>query len=438
MLENYANTHGFTNIFYYSDDGFSGTNFQRPDWQRMIADVGAVIVKDMSRVGRDYLQVGLYTEVTFREHGVRVIAISNNIDSDNRESTEFAPFLNLLSEWYARDTSRKIKAVINAKGNDGKPLTTSAIYGYRKSPDDKNVWLVDNEPAEVVRRIFQMALNGMGSYQIARQLTAEKMERPSVYFVNNRADTSKPVSRDLSDPYTWSGRTVGEMLSRLEYCGHAVNFRTYSESYKDRRTRDNSWENWKIFHNTHEKIVDQETFDTVQKLRETSRRIDKIGEANPLTGLVFCADCRAKMYNSRRTETRRSVRGNGEPYSYKIADHYTCSTYNLRRSKFKDVCNNHYIRTKVIRELVLDTGYAVFAAMSGKTKRSLSRKSARNPQLSKLKLRKLIKISLLKTIAESPNLITFSKRYMRITQPGNSTMSVMNRFPALMRKSRRS
>ena len=185
----------------------------RPGWTELIAEVQAgnvsvCLVKDMSRVGRDYLQVGFYTEVLFRQKGVRFIAVSNGIDSANSESGEFAPFLNIMSEWYAKDTSRKIKTVAHAKGNNGKPLSYNAIYGYKKSRDDKNVWLIDEYPATIVRRIFQMAMDGMGSYQIARQLSADKVEKPSYYFVKNRMVGAKSSSRDLSEPYAWNGGTV--------------------------------------------------------------------------------------------------------------------------------------------------------------------------------------------------------------------------------------
>ena len=187
ILEDYAKKQGFTNIAHYIDDGYSGTDFSRPDWKRMVADieankVGVVICKDLSRLGRDHLQVGFHTEVVFRKHDVRFIAISNNIDSDIQENTEFAPFLNIFAEWYARDTSRKIKTVVHAKGNNGKHLTSAALYGYRKDPEDKNQWLIDPEAAGVVKRIFQMTVDGKGPYQIARELSDEKVVRPSVYI----------------------------------------------------------------------------------------------------------------------------------------------------------------------------------------------------------------------------------------------------------------
>ena len=193
MLTQYAEQHGYENIEHYTDDGWTGTNFDRPDWKRMLADieagkVGTVIVKDMSRIGRDYLQVGFYTEVMFREKGVHFIAISNGVDSTHSESNEFAPFLNIMNEWYVRDTSRKIKSVLRNKGMEGKHLTSNAIYGYKKDPEDNNHWLVDEEAAAVVRRIFQLIIEGNGPMQVARILTNEKVERPSYYL----AKTSIP------------------------------------------------------------------------------------------------------------------------------------------------------------------------------------------------------------------------------------------------------
>ena len=193
MLEKYAKEQGFTNLAHYTDDGYSGTNFDRPDWKRLTADIeegkiGCVIVKDMSRIGRNYLEVGFYTEVLFREKGVRFIAISNGVDSTHSESNEFAPFLNIMNEWYVRDTSRKIKSVLRNKGMEGKHLTSNAIYGYKKDPEDNNLWLVDEEAAAVVRRIFQLIIEGNGPMQVARILTNEKVERPSYYL----AKTSIP------------------------------------------------------------------------------------------------------------------------------------------------------------------------------------------------------------------------------------------------------
>jgi len=206
------------------------------------------------------------------------------------------------------------------RGNAGKPLSYNAIYGYRKCPNDKNIWLIDEEPANVVRRIFQMTLDGMGAHQIARQLTSEKIEKPSVYFTKNKMVGDRPSRRDLSNPYDWHGATVKQMLQKPEYCGHRVNFRTNKESYKDKHSKWNPKDKWKIFHNNHDPIIDQETFDTVQRLIGTPRRIDKIGEANPFTGLVFCADCGAKLYNTRHSKEHYSEKRFGKEYKHKTAD----------------------------------------------------------------------------------------------------------------------
>ena len=305
ILEDYAIKNGFTNLRHFADDDYSGTNWERPAWKELIAEVeaanvGTVIVKDMSRVGRDYLQVGFYTEVMFRKYNVRFIAVSNNIDSDNKESTEFAPFLNLMSEWYARDCSRKVKTVLQAKGNSGVPLVNYPIYGYKRHPDDKKVWVIDVEAAAVVRRIFQMTINGICPRQIARTFLEEKIEAPAHYMVKNNMPGARKNGIDYSMPYTWSETTITRILARPEYLGHVVNFRTRRDSYKDKFPTLNPKEDWKIFENRHEAIIEQSTFDTVQKLRGTPRRVDKTHEPNPLTGLLFCFDCKAKMYNSRR------------------------------------------------------------------------------------------------------------------------------------------
>jgi len=350
MLEDYANKYGFTNTRHFSDDGYSGTRWDRPAWTELIAEVEAgnvstIIVKDMSRVGRDYLQVGFYTEVMFRKHDVRFIAVGNNIDSNNKESAEFAPFLNLMSEWYARDCSRKIKAVLQTKGNSGKPLASTPIYGYKRSPDNKHHWLIDEEAAAVVRRIFQMTIDGMGAYQIARTLAHEKVETPSYYMVKNDMPGAKINGMDYSNPYAWGEGTITRMLKRPEYLGHVVNFRTTSESYKDKRSKDNAPEDWKIFENRHEAIIEQSTYDTVQKLRGTPRRSDSLGAPNPLTGLLFCADCKAKMHNTRHENTNPAIK----------RDVYDCSTYKMAQKKFLDGCSSHHIRTVIVRELVLDS-----------------------------------------------------------------------------------
>ena len=350
-LESYAEQKGYTNIVHYTDDGWSGGNFNRPAWKQLEADIEAgkvahVIVKDMSRIGRDYLQTGFYTEVFFREHGVHFIAIANSVDSDDQNSNEFAPFLNIMNEWYLRDLSRKQRTAIRVKGESGKPTTNCAIYGYKKMPGDKYSWYIDEEAAEVVRRIFRLTIEGKGPYDIARILYDDKVETPAVYLGKQKKGVWKS-KEEFPNPYNWSGYIVGQILSKPEYMGHTVNFRSHKQSYKDKNPVMNPKEDWMIFENTHEAIVDKETWELAQKLRKTPRRHDTLGEANPLTGLLFCADCGAKMTNHRS-------RGGTESSPYP-SDFYDCSTYTLAHQKRTHACCGHYIRTKAVRELVLNT-----------------------------------------------------------------------------------
>ena len=361
MLEDYADKHGYTNIMHFTDDGYSGGSFERPAWKKLIEGVenniiDTVIVKDMSRVGRDYLQVGFYTEVMFREKGVHFIAVANSVDSDKTESAEFAPFLNIINEWYIRDSSKKIKTVLKSRGLEGGHHTSNhAIYDYRKDKDNPSKWVIDEEAAEVVRRIFQMSLEGNGPYQIAKILTEEKVERPS-YYLAQRGMGNHLSNYNSTEPYLWRGTTVSNILSRQEYMGHTVNFRTYKESYKSHRSKKTPKDEWVIFENTQEAIIDEETFNTVQKLRKTIRRTDSVGIANPLTGLVFCADCGAKMYNHRgKAGFKRDWLGRKTDKRRPPKDEYICSTYNLAKGNFEEKCSSHYIRSEVINKLVLDT-----------------------------------------------------------------------------------
>ena len=364
MLEDYAKQNGYTNIEHFTDDGYSGGSFDRPDWKRMVAgiedgSIGTVIVKDMSRIGRDYLQVGFYTEVMFKEKEVHFIAIANGVDNQKRESSEFAPFLNIMNEWYIRDSSRKVTTVLRARGMEGKHTTNNAIYGYRKSEEDKNQWVIDEEAAEVVRRIYRMALEGKGPYEIARILSEEQIERPSYYLAKRGLGTCRS-NNNTATPYVWRGATVRDILSKPEYMGHTVNFRSYKESYKDKRAKRTPKEDWVIFKNTQEAIVSEEMWNKVQELRKTVRRTDTVGEANPFTGLLYCADCGAKMYNHRGGAGRaRNWKGELNGKRRPDRDEYNCSTYNLSRQSYDKQCSQHYIRTEVVRKLVLETIKAV-------------------------------------------------------------------------------
>lgn len=301
-LQAYAEEHGFANCRHYTDDGYSGGNFERPGWKQLIADieagkVGTVIAKDMSRVGRNYLETGFYTEVVFRKCNVRFIAIANGVDNINPESGEFVPILNVMNEWYLRDQSRKMIAAYRQKGNAGLPTNNNCIYGYRKDPEQKNHWLVDEEAAQMVRRIYQMACEGHGAYEIARMLTQEKVDSPGFYFSQHRCGMRQNYT-DASRAHDWNGATVTRILTHQEYMGHTVNFRSGKRFFKDDRHM-NPPEDWVIFEHTHEAIVTKDVWELAQRALKSRKRTDTLGEANPLTGLMYCADYGARMYNHR-------------------------------------------------------------------------------------------------------------------------------------------
>jgi site-specific DNA recombinase len=266
ILKRYAIEHGYQPYVFFVDDGFSGTNFNRPDFQRMIAEVEAgrikrVIVKDMSRLGRDYLQVGMYTEIMFPNMDVHFIAVNDGVDSHVGDN-EFTPFRNIINEWYAKDTSKKIRAVKRSKGMAGEHIGSHAPYGYMKNPDNKKEWLIDEEAAEVVREIFRLCVNGYGPTRIANILTERKILCPTYYALEHG---EKPRTVLPPDKYLWSATVVSHILERMDYLGHTVNFKTHVKSYKNRKKIDNSPEQWKIFENTHEAIIDKETFEIVRK-----------------------------------------------------------------------------------------------------------------------------------------------------------------------------
>ena len=341
ILQKYADDNGFGNTMFFVDDGYSGTNFDRPDWERLIAlaedgKIGTVIVKDMSRLGRDYLKVGYYTEVFFPGLDIRFIAINNGVDSANQQDSDFTPFLNIINEWYAKDTSKKIRAVFKAKGQSGKPLCTNPPYGYVKDPEDKSRWIIDPEAAEVVREIFSLCVKGYGPTQIAKELTRRQIENPVAHA--RRQGLTLPAKTLDDDPCTWHDSTVARLLTRVEYLGHTANFKTYRKSYKNKKQMHNDRSEWQIFENTHEAIIDQETFDIVQKIRDGRRRLTPMGEMPILSGMLFCADCGAKLYQ---------VRGRGWEHS---KEYFVCATYRKQKGK----CSSHQIRNVVIEQLLLD------------------------------------------------------------------------------------
>lgn len=360
MLEGYAAQNGFKNIRHYTDDGFSGGNFERPSWKRMVSDIqasliGTVIVKDMSRVGRDYLQTGFYTEVLFKQQNVRFIAVSNGVDSADASSSEFAPFLNIMNEWYLRDCSRKIRASYKLRGNAGKHTTNNVPYGYKKSPEDKNQWIIDENAAPNVKRMFRLCVEGYGIGDIARILRESKVETPSYYWGSQGIGNWK-TRYAVDRPYDWTMSTVADILSRPEYMGHTVNFRTHSSDYKEKRIIKHPKEEWKIFENTHEPIIDKETWELVQKLRGTPKRHDFSDKPNPLTGLLYCADCGAKLYNN--SEKATSIKNGRKPdpeTGYYNSDHYDCKNYKLSSVREKTTCTTHYINTNSLIRLILGT-----------------------------------------------------------------------------------
>ena len=340
MLESYARQNGFPNPTHFTDDGISGTRFDRPGFTAMMEEVEAgrveaIIVKDMSRLGRDYLKVGQVMEI-LRQRGVRLIAINDSVDTAKGDN-DMTPFLNIMYEFYARDTSRKIRSVFKAKGMSGKHLTGTVIYGYLWDEKREN-WLVDEEAAAVVRRIFAMTLEGYGPYQIATRLTADKIEIPSVHLARYGEGVNK--NKAVKDPYGWGSSVVVHILKKREYLGHTVNFKT-QKHFKDKKSHYVDESEWTIFENTHEPIIDQETFDNVQRIRSNVKRYpDGWGEAAPLTGLLYCADCGGKMYVQRVNNGKRI------PY-------YTCSQYG--KIPVGSLCSSgHRIRESVVLDLISD------------------------------------------------------------------------------------
>ena len=344
LLENYAHKNGYSPIRHFTDDGVSGTTFEREGFQAMIAEVeagnvSAVIVKDMSRFGRDYLKVGFYTEVMFKEKGVRFIAINNGIDSANQQDSDFTPFLNIMNEWYARDASRKIQAVFKSRMQDGKRVSPSVPYGYLRSPEDKQKLIIDEEPAAVVRRIYQMVIEGKGVTAIADILTAEKVLIPSAYAKKYCPENDH--SRGFTNPYLWSATAVSYILEKQEYMGHTVLGKTVSVSYKTKKRRKAEPDELMIFKNTHPAIVDEETWYLAQKLRKTVRKPSYYRPPHPLTGLVYCADCGHKMTHRQPSPTKKK--------KYDADDAYICGSYRQRTRN----CTMHFIKTSVLWELIL-------------------------------------------------------------------------------------
>ena len=336
ILETYAKQNGFSNLRWYTDDGYSGANFQRPGFQAMLADieagkVGTVIVKDMSRLGRNYLQVGMYTEMVFPQKGVRFIAINDGVDSAQGEN-DFAPLRNIFNEWLVRDTSKKIKAVKRSKGMSGKPITSKPVYGYLMDEDEN--FIIDEEAAPVVRQIYSLCLAGNGPTKIARMLTEQQIPTPGTLEYRRTGST-----RRYHPGYEckWATNTVVHLLENREYTGCLVNFKTEKPSYKLKHSIENPPEKQAVFENHHEPIIDRETWERVQELRKQRKRPNRYDEVGLFSGILFCADCGSVMYQQRYQTDKRKQ------------DCYICGSYKKRTAD----CTAHFIRTDLLTAGVL-------------------------------------------------------------------------------------
>ena len=341
ILMQYAKQHGFLHPEFFIDDGVSGTTFARPDFQRMQrmaenGQIATIIVKDLSRFGRNYLEVGKYLEITYPTLGIRFIAIQENVDTMNNTGTEMMPFNNIFNEWYAAQTSKKIRAVQKAKADNGERVSASIPYGYKKSPDNPKQWIIDEPAAEVVRYIYKLCLEGLGPTKIAKRLRAEKILCPTAYFESVGKATA---NKTPSDPYRWCGDTTKRIIDNRQYTGCTINFKSSMISYKIHKRLSNDESEWQIIPNTQEAIIDETTWERVQELRKNRRRNTATGRESIFSGLVYCADCGSKLYFC----ASKSITEKQE--------FYRCAAYKENTG----TCSIHYIRDIVLRQLVLET-----------------------------------------------------------------------------------
>ena len=345
IISKYANENGFQNTKFFVDDGYSGVSFTRPAFMELVelaeqGQIGTIIVKDHSRLGRNRLIVGQLLEEDFVRWGVRYIAIMDNIDTANGIS-DLVPMQDLFNEWHAKNTSQKVRNVFRNKGMSGKPLTTNPPYGYMKDPESKEIrWIIDDTPAAVVKRIFGMCIAGLGPTQIAKKLKAESVPTPTEYW----SSTGRKCGNQPSVKYNWCPATVSDILSKQEYCGDTVNFRSTTKSFKNKTKIERPPEEWKVFENTPPAIIDRETFTLVQELRQHRRRPTRTGIISMFSGILYCADCKEKLYYSVTNNYRREQA------------YFFCSSYR----KNSDVCSAHYIREKVVYDMVYEALQRIF------------------------------------------------------------------------------
>ncbi len=341
ILSRYAAEHGFTSTKFYVDDGWSGANFSRPGFEAMMSDVddgliGTIICKDMSRFGRDYLHVGLYTEVKFPEAGIRFIAINDGVDSASGASDDFTPFRNIINEWYCRDISKKIKASMQSRAKSGEHLTGNAPYGYKKSETDPKKWVIDEEPAAVIREVFQLYLDGKNATQISEEMARRGYDAPGDYLAKQNQYTKGRAVTFETPKAMWHPGTILNLLDRYEYCGHTVSYRRKTVSYKTHKSVLNPEDDWIITKNTQPPIIDEETWQTVHKMRESGRRRkEHVWDKGSLNGFLYCPDCGSKLYFSHPTRLK------------------TCGTYMCGYYMHYKKCTTHYIRRDELEPAVL-------------------------------------------------------------------------------------
>ena len=437
ILEKYAKDNGFENIQVFIDDGYSGVSFNRPDFQRLLelmeqGKVATLITKDLSRLGRNYIEVGNYTEMLFPRWNVRYIAVNDNYDSLYSEGNEFAPFKNLFNEWFARDTSKKIRAVVKAKAERGERVSTQIPYGYKKDPDVKGHLLIDEETAPIVRRIFELCAQGMGPTNIGNVLSKDMVFKPTFYRYHRQGVYG--TITDTDKPYGWTSETVSDILRNEVYLGHTINCRTRVISYKDKRQVDVPKSEQYRFENTHEAIIDQETWDAVQKVREGKRRRNNMGELDKYSGLLYCADCGSKLY---------FVRGK----SIKPSDYnFICSRY--RKHIGEQLCTAHRIREVALDEIILEeirriTYYArtktrEFVELINKKSSSENRRelTAKTNELAKLEKRNAELNTLFKRLYEDNVLGKITNEQFRMLSDGYNAeqRTIADQIPILQKQ----